>query len=285
MFRLLSITFFFSFFQFSFGQNDTYFSLLNIGTEWNTTNSGPRDASWSNTLYCTNTDTLINNNKYRILKRTIDMLGEDKTHLYYLREDSSRKTFLNKDNVEYILYDFNALEGDTIWRGGDLPGSENIYYYVNKIEFVEIDGSSRKQFHIISNWVSPSGNKDWTWIEGIGDSKFGILGFSAPDIGYAYKLCNVTKENKTIYPTNGSNCGLRIDQNKIKFVPNPAFNYVSLYSVEEIEFNLYDIYGRLRLKKPAGETKLDISNLEKGLYFTVLHISKDLKIRRSFVKL
>ena len=289
MFRLIIFFIALIFTSSGFAQNYSYHSVIDTNLVWQSAYKAGHDVNWTKRLSFEKKDTLLNNETYHILNRTYSSVGTDHTLSYFVREDRSKKVFLYQEGIEYLLYDFNALVGDTVWRLGSVSNSLKVFYYVSKIDSIEILGSLRKQFNIKSNWVSPSGKKEWKWIEGIGNSSYGLLNFNSPELGYHTSFCCALKNGDFCYSENSEKCISTTYTSSfyledVKFVPNPAQDFVKLEIFELMQYNVYDLAGKLRLSKPEGESQLDISSLERGIYFTVIEFYDNLKIRRKFVK-
>lgn len=58
---------------------------------------------------------------------------------------------------------------------------------------------------------------------------------------------------------------------KIKLYPNPAIDKICIDYEAVYSFKIYDVYGKEILSRKAnGKTEVDISNLEKGIYFVTV---------------
>ena len=59
--------------------------------------------------------------------------------------------------------------------------------------------------------------------------------------------------------------------NDVEVYPNPASDYFTIVTNEKIEFSLINNLGQVIISKPlSGKSKVDISNLNSGIYFIQL---------------
>ncbi len=137
---------------------------------------------WSNTLIGTesgsqyqswwirfNGDSVVSDTTYSIIYRSDSESHENWYKYGLIREDSSNKVFLRKNNYDYLLYDFNLEVGDSIrWPYGG-------YCHVAIVDSITLDfwENPLKRIHFYlygsSGYIWP-----YPWIEGIGSTQ-GIL--------------------------------------------------------------------------------------------------------------
>ena len=87
---------------------------------------------------------------------------------------------------------------------------------------------------------------------------------------------NFVESNMVIdYVRIFQNTGLSIDENfasKFSIYPNPTSNQINIRSTEQVErADLYNSLGQIVLCKTNNVTKLDLENLEKGIYALKLY--------------
>ncbi len=84
------------------------------------------------------------------------------------------------------------------------------------------------------------------------------------------------------YTVGYTSATTELDKNTIKLYPNPAFNFVNLYSITKAKVTIFTITGQqvLNFAAEKGENSLDISNLEPGVYFIAVdgHVIRFVKI-------
>ena len=139
------------------------------------------DRMWSNTYYIVSPgsryesnwikfegDTTIADTLYRKVYRS-DSESQDDWYLFgAIFEDSSKRVFLNKENIKYLLYDFKLEKGDSILtRHGH-------YVYVADTYNIYSESFADSLKRIDFSFIRDDGLVEGYWIEGIGSSH-GIL--------------------------------------------------------------------------------------------------------------
>lgn len=231
------------------------------------------------------------------------------------------KMYFYEDEIWKLLYDFNAVEGDTIEYY--LP--QNKYYYAHMlIDFSEIEIPkdplklrvdkldtilTKSNLPIKRMWTSQVrimfDPADWPRMDFIYDkigSSVGFLGevgylVPAESCGtYGYGLRCYT-EKDTTYSFVDYECGLLLNTktNKINesiiLSPNPATTslIVSIESVDsnrDIEYQIINLSGQIMMQGNIrnGE-EIDVSGLHPSLYLLQLNDSNNLVARKKWVKL
>ena len=227
--------------------------------------------------YCSsNSDTLINGQTYFIIDTC------DNGHYKgAMRNDNGKVWFVPKgSDSEYLLYDFTAAPGDTIfdvyieWFGGGYF-LEDLYVDPSGVDSVLIGGQYRKRISFMGI----------AWIEGIGNTQ-GLFLEPWPNISeYLVDLYCMSANDTTYYPDfTAGDCQfpvgkeeLRVNQPEVMVYPNPAdatlyFSLDNGLNRSGITFQLYDVNGSLLIDEELQnkENMLDISYLKGGLYFFVI---------------
>ncbi len=207
-------------------------------------------------------DTIINSETY------YDILGRD----VYVREDTiEKKVWFLILGTERVLYDFSLDIGDT---------TELLGLVVDTITEEVINQTTRKKY-----WLS----NGEIWIEGIG-STLGILRRNM--IGYVgatfWLLCAYEDEQLVYQNPDYNTCYIQtsvkeVEDEAISIYPNPAkeqlFIEGNLNLIKEV--SIYDIAGHEVKTLPLKARAIDISGLEKGVYFIRFNEQRNFK----FIKL
>ena len=216
--------------------------------------------------YCVNgLDTVINSTNYTKLEKCSGgykgALRDDNGRVYYMPADSLQ---------EFVLYDFNVSEGDTV---------HNVYYenefqqdtwvvdmVVSSIQ-QNSDFGGRKQIYI--------GNI--RWIEGIGADAGLLTGDWINISGWQLEMECMSHLDTIRFGSAPSgtpgNCALdtyveEIGRTDLNIYPNPTSGMISIDSREIISLSVCAIDGRrieLSDNQVSGST-LDLSFLPSGLY-------------------
>lgn len=107
----------------------------------------------------------------------------------------------------------------------------------------------------------------------------GIIDFSYDDFDTGFTVDNIKILNSEALSTFDNNHELDFN-----IYPNPAYNYVNIkspYKLDSIE--IYDNSGKLILFNISGESKLNISSLQNGVYFLKIKFKNQI-ITRKIIK-
>jgi len=226
-------------------------------------------------------DSIISNNSYKKVFSCDDKLHENIKYEGLIREQNKKTYFIPANSeTEYLLYDFSLEEGMTFEYK---CGLESRTFYVSSVDFVEINGSTKKRIQIKT--VSYA---DWTldtWIEEIG-SLSGILNpcyrnFSGGGVrellcyyqndeliykNSKYFECYYDKPEELIPFIQQPNIGVSVYPNPVTDAlltissPNEIILSVQLVdiSVDEIIYNNDDVH--------TNTYYIDVSVLQNGFY-------------------
>lgn len=207
------------------------------------------------------------------------------TYLFREEIDSSKVYLLDAiDSTDQVYYDFNLIIGDSI---KSRVSPSNKWVYVESIDHLTVDSSTRKVIHFTAPEDSPECNEKW--IEGIG-SNFGPTG--PLSVSYdcwhfrAYLTCvRRSIDQITIYGDCGPN-GLDNEKadKEFEFSPNPTTNYITITSTTPIQqIQVYNTSG-LELQNidvdNATTSEVHLSGLPNGLYFLRIETKKETVTKR-----
>jgi hypothetical protein len=269
-------------------------------------------------------DTIINNKEYKII-------GWENTNKdYALRTDSVSKVWviyldrligygtendsiyiesddswiyrLSNDSTEYILYDYDGAEGDTIdiyippfTYSGNLPDTGGMFRFRRLEGSNEICVNNEYKDIIGFTCVEPVPDA----MPEIYDAYFNCLGGIGAIIGgpiYTEStsywqgpdviISRVFQYGVQIYP-----CPVNIESNSIiaypKVYPNPVSDFIQIktQSIKPITITIYDIYGRIVFfeQNYLNNSKIVLTQLVDGIYFLVL-LTENRRIEHKIIK-
>ncbi len=233
-------------------------------------------------------DTTIASFQYKKIMRSDDEFMTSWYHYnnYYIREDTSKKVFLNLNdgNPDKLIYDFGVNIGDTVTI--EYPVIINVV--VDTMYSVNILGLNRNKIVI-----DESGCK-YELIEGIGNttlenSQISICGLFipatglCPAVGGDHKeiLC-VKEDGNLIYQNpNYTECFYITNvtfnrlNNTVNIYPNPANTEINIELAKNNENTKIEIFNNIGQIVYSADTKnniekIDISKLSSGMYFVKL---------------
>ena len=256
-----------------YGQD--YFPLVEDNKNWSVLNeifSFP----WEPTTYYTENykidgDTIANSVPYKKLFNSNDVFPAYWNLSYLIREDENKKVWLRElaNGAEFLMYDFSIIQGDSVQ-----VGFEPVYLYVDSISSIEINGTTRMQYHLSDG---ESAGYEETWIEGLGSDK-GIIWCGTANFvgGWTYLLC-VHENNELTYMNPEYNFCYFVNtdiseetKETVQIYPNPAKNTISISNPEKIKFEsltLFNLSGQIVIELDPKGTCFDISAVKPGIYF------------------
>jgi len=204
-----------------------------------------------------------------------------------LIRQESLKLYLNDNDNDYLLYDFDLTVGDT------LPITWNMWIegiVVTSIDSILIGDIYRKIFNL--NDVSSI--PDFL-IEGIGFSGGFIDYYPSPEFP-SVLLC-FTLNDTTYYPSYGYSCDLSVSipsviaDEEFKMFPNPIIDKLTIETNSQAIFDqviAYDIAGnkiqlKFKLKHP-DKIIIDCSSIRPGFYILQLQSGKTIPINLKVIK-
>ena len=221
-------------------------------------------------------DTIIGDYTYKKFMGT-GLKDNNYIYLAAIRQDiQARKVYVLKSdyfggcsNVDTLLYDFSAGQGDTLKQCDNIIGG-TLNPTIESVDSILVAGLWRKKI-ILNLMNGPS------LIEGIGSSN-GFLGQWGGWIGgYNFLVC-FSINGVPVYPD--SICtfvGLNSEafsKPEIRISPNPAKDYLYVYLNSDKQTNikylltLYDITGRVLYQKELiNSLTFDCSSYSRGLVF------------------
>ena len=221
-------------------------------------------------------DSIFEGRSYKKVFKCTDELHENIGFYGLIREQDKKTYFIPYySKIEYLLYDFSLVEGDTIEFTDPYQYLTEVLY-VNEVDSVEINGVIKKRIQLTEYW---GGIVD-TWIEGIG-SLSGILdAFNKLKVGAPTVLLCYFQNNELVYknPTysecyyNTVSVQEAINKLNISISPNPTDGQLRItnYELREIStIEIFDVVGKkqkVENKSQNGEIVMDISHLANGVY-------------------
>lgn len=233
-------------------------------------------------IYYTDGDTIAFGHQYKIL---------DGYHYisrkFLLREEiSERKVYLNVtlpngQNDEYMLYDFNLNEGDSIRMLNSVsPFPEDLgYFKLDSIRNKPVLENQTANYYYFSNTLANTGGFGYlpVWVEGVGSLSIVNAPGGDPNYFGVGQLACFWKNGNLYFHDNqmGIDCDsvLKSDEadrpKKISVFPNPVTDELFIKSPDIIDrLSLFDANGRIIFEGKAKPVfKINTANWPKGVYF------------------
>lgn len=249
-------------------------------------------------LALTEEDTIINGENYKKIysftEREFDI--ETATFVCGIRENENKQVFVAYHNrPEFMLYDFSLTEGDSILADGEYE----LYFNVTNVDTLVFNGVERReitlQFYNYA-WV--------TWIEGIGNIEGLLMDWRsytmAMDPMPNVRLRCYEYNEECLYSDFSFNesiddcytplyTGLEENQiqNNISLYPNPTKERVYINtSIPIKKITISNLLGQEIKNYNTSQVKssIDISELNKGIYFVKIYTEKVVLSKKIVVK-
>lgn len=263
----------------------SYQSIIDVNQEWEALTCPicrqyPNSSYWTVTVSFAAQDTLIDSLIYREIDNK--HVREDNGRFYLLVVTQHRiNNNVFTDSTEKLLYDFNAEKGDTLYMNN--PGYVNTlgepnYYAILEVDSIMVNGTWRKRLEVYSDMPSAVANQ-YYWIEGIGNSIYGVLSYWSPVMAQDYYFCGVRdKSNGQILFDNNScsdftsSQNIPTNQDQLQLYPNPTTGVVYLENGNPtpVDVRVYNVSGQLVEQYREVEDYFSIANLQKGVYLVVV---------------
>jgi hypothetical protein len=210
-------------------------------------------------------DSIIGEHSYKKMFSCDDRLHENCGCIGLMREENQKTYFVYPaSETEYLFYDFSLEEG-MIFEFIHPFRQDTFMLYVQKVDFVEINGTQKKRIQLESGG---------TWIEKIGHLDGILPDYSFP-VGILYYLLCYHENNKLIYINprhtecyydESSNSILEIANNDYTISPNPVDDILNISylnnAISRIE--IFDNLGK-KVYSQTYKESINISSFEKGL--------------------
>ena len=210
----------------------------------------------------------------------------------FIREENNKYYFLLKDlTEEYLLYDFNLQEGETVSvistvvderefleslfedRKQDFKDGKCVHTVTKVEQIADLQGNLRKHITLDDNVV---------WIEGIGSTR-GLL-HSYDSYMFGSYLSSFTENEAVVYQRNFCPRKTSLMETNLEsyISPNPVKDILTLtLSTDNNEIRIFDLQGKLLLQQNVGfSTEVNVSMLPKGTYVLMVNNLE----RRTFIK-
>jgi hypothetical protein len=235
-------------------------------------------------------DTVINSLTYH------QMMFDESSYVGGLRSENQRVYFnYLVDSTEYLLYDFGADIGDTLYDVFTTYDSEALFdgsgFLLDDVRVDDIDsvlcddGITRRRLYVFS--ISDAGST-WEWIEGVGSAK-GIFWHAGLNVSnYVVSLGRLCVENQLVYMNpppsafvqdTSDVCGSifttsvsEIERAEFNVYPNPSRDYVHVESNQNLHLSevlMHSSIGQVvhhSAVNPTGRIDIDVSGFPPGLY-------------------
>ncbi|MDG1476789.1 MAG: T9SS type A sorting domain-containing protein [Vicingaceae bacterium] len=193
------------------------------------------------------------------------------------------------DSTFSLLYDFGALQGDTIIIQTDPCSNQNdtVFLFIDSTSTISINGVTLNQS--FTTQLNPASGYTFSGkiIEGIGNvtSFYPLVGFCDPNGGplrcYNDHLLGLYKNGSTSPCDTNYSVGIEKKDinNEIKIYPNPSKTKFQIITNTQIKsIDLFNIDGRKILTTKNNE--IDIEKLSKGIYILKVHLQNGTQIRK-----
>lgn len=208
-------------------------------------------------------------------------------HTWYLEKvviDNVENFAVSNTEINYIDLYFDGPEGYDFQTSvcndfiGDLdyPGVDSFTFIFYTQTLIECDLYDSAVFEMIYfNFFSSTADKDFTYdISIVGSDYFLVI--TNYDGNQAFYGNQPTMSNESFLDWNFS------------FFPSPAQNYLILHliNIQNASVSIYSVNGKLIHNQPLNllENKIDIKNLNKGVYFLVIKDENGNKQTKKFIK-
>lgn len=305
--NLLRLAFWLSLLLAKNSHSQSYLSMLDNVNKWAVFSvlPGVERSFFGNSGYFNATDTIIDSIAYKWIQPDANfMYLPDDTLQYFLREDTINQLVYvryNDADTDFVIYDFNLMQGDSILLGFKSGNFSSGYFNVDSLSTLNTLGGIRKTWYL-SNAI----NQKIVWIEGIGSiygpvytadmycdlciytdcfndiftSVFLTCAFKDTVQVYQNSICSIPPVWLAIPYTNclySAAGGVEEISNKhfLEVYPIPAGNFLSIKRNEnnsKSNLTIIDAKGLMVKSKNCkgvmndNEITIDISGLTPGIY-------------------
>ncbi|UKN00576.1 T9SS type A sorting domain-containing protein [Paracrocinitomix mangrovi] len=252
-------------------------------------NAGPGQGFWSYNDWYTDVvgDTIVGTDTFQVVQyeRHFGMPANYITNeTWYIQRDSNIVYYSSDLITKKMLYDFNMEVGDSLIKEVKFSyeGSGYDTLIVVQVDTINVNGVDRKRilFNDFSFYASPGFpnmyGKPMEWIEGIGDTIYGVIPFDAT-VNYIIDISG--NQNVPCFIENGTTIFGDCDPLSVasistfdwKVYPNPVNELLTVESPFSGEFKLFDAEGRLVGEWiVSAKDQINISHLNTGVYIGLL---------------
>lgn len=264
--------------------SQSYTPLLDNRNEWNLISCYLGDCFKD--VYYTDGDTIVNGQNHKILDGYHYI-----SRTFLLRENvSEKKVYLTTtidDIREYLIYDFNLEEGDSINLENPITPfpPEGGYFRLDSIRINPITQGETGKFFYFSPTISNTESQGYypIWVEGMGSLSIINAPGGNPDYDGVGKVSCFFKNENLFYfddeMTDQCTSTMSIkseDFSGFKFtVHNSKGILKGTTSIDKIE--IYDLSGKKHLSKFVSKKdflEFDLRELSKGIYVLQIHEPK-----------
>jgi len=206
--------------------------------------------------------------------------------------------FLTASNRFTLLYNFNALPGDTqIIYGNNMSGGEDsVVMKIDSVSLININGFNKKIFYTSYLMFSPYFYFEGPIIEDIGSIFFLFPQYTFCDPFHGPLRCyedTIIGLYQPFMPGSACDTIIYLDveelhaQNIISLSPNPTTDFITIHynstSQKETTLSLFNLYGQIVYSEnPEGlnEIKIDMRSFPAGIYFVKVSDNEKEEVRK-----
>ena len=243
-------------------------------------------------IYVIQGDSLHNTISYRKMWMSYDSILSGLMYQGLVREDNNVVYYVPHDATEGVLYDFNLVEGDTVFVKNMFCGDMELEATVVEIDTVEYFGIERKRWQLES--------EGWTeyWLDGIGSLSGPMHSFySLCIICPVWDLLCFHENDDLLYIMPGqTNCyqtsvGIeeQLAEATFKILPNPV-NQGQYFEIESSQgirnISIYNSVGLLVKQMsfaPNEKTIIKTDDMKPGLYLVKIETWNKLTITKKLL--
>jgi hypothetical protein len=256
-------------------------AIVNSNSTWTTLSYVPCPQGECNrqTQYVYfNGDSIVGNYTYKQVFSCNDNLHENITYKGLMREQSFKTFFIPAHSeTEYLLYDFNLIEGKTFEYQDPFISEFSIYLYVKKNDLIIINENYKKRMQLT---LAPDDDSIFaTWIQDRGSlhGLFYPCG-SVPDGVVTTLLCYFQDDELMYKNPEYSECYYEdlaiplVKDSQFSVYPNPTTGelHVTCHVSLVTNIEVFDMMGR-KIHSQSHGNKIDASAFPKGLYLLKIY--------------
>ena len=236
-------------------------------------------------------DTIILGELTKIILEERITLNDTIANEIFMKSDSNRVYLFDSSSTTFkLIYDFNALSGDTIEVFTRDPYSDSTIIIVDSVSTININGTI-----LGVQYVSPLYFGGYYDMSGIIIENIGWTGFMFPlstlaDPPYGGALRCFQNDSIGLYKPSAFDCdyletGIESinNSNNLSIYPNPASEILNISIAKEIDLtnatvSLVDVSGKqvLNQRIQSTETVIHINHLPNGIYLLNIRLNNEI---------
>jgi len=276
----------------SAAKSQNYASMLKQPATWHVTFC--QKTTCFTDFYSSQGDTTIDGKWYRFLvdfhfNKAVVVREDTVTGKVYFRY-----LYGQRKDTDVLMYDYSLNLNESIYifnPNSPIPEDSLGLYDVVRVDSINTEKGYRKRIKLNRHDQTSNEFSTTTWVEGIGGLSYINTPAVGPELyGFGELSCFAFNDTdfvyKSIFSKEKSDCNinfvvkeedtLRIIENeksRVKVFPNPARNTIFLdgLSGHQVLVIIQDNIGRVVLENNTSNGEIDISFLERGVYFISLY--------------